>query len=565
MTSAATAEPAQATATISVAEFVGRALAALGATHCFGVVGSGNFEVTNAFKRAGGVFTATRHENGAATMADAFARMSGQVALLSVHQGCGLTNAGTGICEAAKSRTPLIILAAESPAFQVNSNFAMDQAGFARSVGAVPERINGSASAVGDLIRAWRTARNQRRTVLLNLPLDVQAQHVDASALHTIRAPETPEPVEAGRDAIARLADAIEAARRPVIVAGRGARSAGRELRELGARAGAVLATSAVAKGLFLGDPFDAGISGGFSSPTTAELIAGADLIIGFGCALNMWTMRHGRLISPGTVVAQVDLEEEALGRNRAIDIGVVGDSGTTARALAEELTRRGAADPRYRTDDVRRRLAASGRWNDTDFAVIDEQGRVDPRALSCALNEIIPPERILSIDSGNFMGYPSNFLDVPDENGFCFTQSFQSIGLGLATAIGAGLAQPGRLPVLGAGDGGFLMAIAEVETAVRIGMPLLVIVYNDSAYGAEVYHFAPEAGDEELEVVRFPETDIAAIARGFGAEAVTVRSVDDLAPVTAWLASSPSRPLVIDAKVANDGGSWWLSEAFGH
>ncbi|HEU0257223.1 MAG TPA: thiamine pyrophosphate-binding protein, partial [Microbacteriaceae bacterium] len=164
-----------ATGMISVAEFVGRGLVKLGATRCFGVVGSGNFEVTNAVKRAGGTFVAARHENGAAMMADGFARMSGEVALLTVHQGCGLTNAGTGICEAAKSRTPLIILAAESPAFQVNSNFAMDQAGFARSVGAAAERIHGQASAARDLVRAWRTARNQHRTVVLNLPLDVQA------------------------------------------------------------------------------------------------------------------------------------------------------------------------------------------------------------------------------------------------------------------------------------------------------------------------------------------------------------------------------------------------------
>jgi thiamine pyrophosphate-dependent acetolactate synthase large subunit-like protein len=554
-----------ATRTITVAEFVGQGLVRLGATHCFGVVGSGNFEVTNALKRAGGIFTAARHENGAAMMADAFARMSGQVALLSVHQGCGLTNAGTGICEAAKSRTPLIILAAESPAFQVNSNFAMDQAGYARSIGAVAERIHSAASAASDLIRAWRTARNQHRTVVLNLPLDVQAQKVDAEALEALVAPGIPEPVEAGYEAVVRLADAIEASERPVIVAGRGARNAGEALRALGAQAGAVLTTSAVAKGLFDGDPFNAGISGGFSSPTTAGLITNADLILGVGCALNMWTMRHGRLISSGTVVAQIDLEEEALGRNRPVDLGVVGDAEATARALVAELARRGPAATRYRSDDVRERIAVSARWNDTAYTPIHEDGRIDSRVLTARLNEMLPAERVVSIDSGNFMGYPSAFLDVPDQNGFCFTQSFQSIGLGLGTAIGAGLAQPGRLPVLGTGDGGFLMNIADLETAVRIGMPLVVIVYNDSAYGAEVYHFSPAADDAELDVVRFPDTDIAAIARGFGADGVSVRSPQDLAPVAEWLASSPQRPLVIDAKVAADGGSWWLSEAFGH
>lgn len=154
----------------------------------------------------------------------------------------------------------------------------------------------------------------------------------------------------------------------------------------------------------------------------------------------------------------------------------------------------------------------------------------------------------------------------MPDENGFCFTQAYQSIGLGLYTAIGAALAQPNRLPVLGTGDGGFLMSIAELDTAVRLGLPLVVIVYNDSAYGAEVHHFTDGGHD----TVTFPDTDIASVARGFGAEGVTVRSIDDLDAVRTWIdgyrKAGSARPLVIDAKIADDGGSWWLAEAFaGH
>ena len=176
-------------------------------------------------------------------------------------------------------------------------------------------------------------------------------------------------------------------------------------------------------------------------------------------------------------------------------------------------------------------------------------------------------------------MGYPSTYLKVPDEFGFCFTQAFQSIGLGLYTAIGAALARPDRLPVLGAGDGGFLMGISELETAVRLELPLVCIIYNDAGYGAEVHHFGagaesqggpavdPDGGPAvDLGTVTFPDTDIAAIARGFGADAVTVRSVGDLAAVRTWLQGTPNRPLVIDAKIASDGGAWWLAEAFkGH
>ncbi len=137
-------------------------------------------------------------------------------------------------------------------------------------------------------------------------------------------------------------------------------------------------------------------------------------------------------------------------------------------------------------------------------------------------------------MDSGNFMGYPSMFLSVPDEAGFCFTQAFQSIGLGLATAIGAALARPDRLAVAALGDGGALMGVSELETVARLGLPMVVVVYDDEAYGAEVHHFGPDG--DPLEVVRFPPTDIAAIGRGFGFEGVTVRDAADLAPVRDWL-----------------------------
>ncbi|WP_307866366.1 thiamine pyrophosphate-binding protein [Leucobacter chromiisoli] len=596
-------DPLTTEAPATVAELVGQALARLGAGHCFGVVGSGNFAVTNALRAAGIPFTAARHEGGAATMADAYARMSGRVGLVSVHQGCGLTNAATGIGEAAKSRTPVIVLAAEASGASVGSNFAMDQPGFARSLTAESHRVHSASSALADVVRAFRAARDERRTVVLNLPLDVQAQPVPAPVLRSFEAltvPDRPAPPRASDAAVGDLADALERAERPVIVAGRGAREAGPQLRALAQACGALLATSAVANGLFRGDPFDIGISGGFSSPLTAELIAGADLILGVGCALNMWTMRHGRLISEGTAVVQIDLEAQALGAQRPVDLGVVGDAAETAAAVAAELERRersrssrsgepggSGADPRpaersgYRSPELAARISAESRWSDVPLGSHPEQPadlggpgrdaeeRIDPRVLSRELDRVLPVERIVSIDSGNFMGYPSAYLAVPDENGFCFTQAFQSIGLGLGTAIGAALARPDRLPVLGVGDGGFLMAVADLETAVRLALPLVVVVYNDDAYGAEIHHFAGGRGAEgrpDLDTVVFPRVDIASIARGFGAAALTVRGLGDLAPLADWLSGPRDRPVVIDARIASDGGAWWLAEAFrGH
>jgi acetolactate synthase-1/2/3 large subunit len=540
-----------------VSEAVGVTLAGLGADTVFGLVGSGNFHVTNALIANGATFVATRHECGAACAADAWARGTGRVGILSVHQGPGLTNALTGITEAAKSRTPLLVLAADVAGAAVRSNFRIDVAALATSVGAVADRLYSPATAAADAARAYRTAQRQRRTVVLAMPLDVQAAQCEPPKIPPVPplAPSAPAP-----EAAAQLARALAEAERPVFVAGRGARAARADLEELADACGALLATSAVAKGLFHDSPWDLGVSGGFASPLAAELITGADLVVGWGSSLNMWTMRHGKLIGPGARVAQVDDDSSAIGAHQPVDIAVPGDVAQTARVMLASLP----AQPGYRSEGLRDRIAREIRWRDVPYDDQGGDGVIDPRTLTIALDDLLPAERVVAIDSGNFMGYPSMFLSVPDEHGFCFTQAYQSIGLGLASAIGAALAQPDRLPVAALGDGGALMGVSELETVVRLGLPMVIVVYDDEAYGAEVHHFGPDGF--ALDTVRFPPADIAAIGRGFGCAGVTVRGPGDLGPVRDWLAGPRDRPLVIDAKVASASGSWWLEEAFrGH
>ncbi|QUC60081.1 thiamine pyrophosphate-binding protein [Streptomyces sp. A2-16] len=546
---------------MKVAEAVGRALHAAGIEQVFGVVGSGNFHLTNALVAAGARFVAARHEGGAATMADAYARVRGTVAAVSVHQGPGLTNAMTGITEAAKSRTPLLVLAAEVT--RPTSNFYVDQEALARAVGAVPMRITSAEDAVGQSCEAVRRALHERCTVVLNLPLDVQESDVPDGALaQASPPPRRPAVVPTGSE-VAALVRVLEQARRPVFVAGRGARSpAARDaLEALAERCGALPATSAVARGLFHDNPWSLDVSGGFATPVAAELIGGADVIVGWGCALNMWTMRHGTLVGADTSVVQVDDDPSALGAHRELHLGVTGDVELTARQALEAF---GGRREGLRTPEIAEALATRGRWRDVPYEDTSTRDRIDPVTLSIALDDILPAERVVGVDSGNFMGHPSMFLSVPDQDGFCFTQAYQSIGLGLATTIGAALARPDRLPVAALGDGGALMGAADLDTVRRLGLPMVVVVYNDDAYGAEVHHFGPDG--HPLDTVEFPPTDIAAVARGYGFEAVTVRTRTDLKAVEDWVAGPRSAPLLIDAKVVRDRGAWWLEEAFrGH
>jgi acetolactate synthase I/II/III large subunit len=554
----AAGEPAPGPGT-PVPDAVAGVLAGLGADTVFGLVGSGNFKVTNALIARGARYVAARHEGGAAVMADAWARLAGRPGVLSLHQGPGLTNAMTGITEAAKSRTPLVVLAADVAAAAVRSSFHIDVAALATAVGATAYRIRSPAFAVDETVRAYRTALAERRTVVLALPLDAQAGSCVVPPVTPVTPPRPAPPPAA---AVGALAEALAGASRPVFIAGRGARAAGAgaDLERLADRCGALLATSAVAKGLFRGSPWDLDVSGGFASPLAAELIRGADLVVGWGCSLNAWTLRHGTLIGPGTTVVQVDDDASALGAQRPVTLGVTGDVALTARAVADALD----GGTGYRSDALKDRIAAQVRWRDVPYADDSDGQRIDPRTLTTALDDMLPAERIVAVDSGNFMGYPSMFLSVPDADGFCFTQAYQSIGLGLASAVGSAIARPDRLTVAALGDGGALMGISELETVVRLRLPMVIVVYDDDAYGAEVHHFGPDG--DALDTVRFPPAKIARIGRGFGCQAVTVRRARDLRKVQAWLDGPREAPLLIDARVTSSRGSWWLEEAFrGH
>ncbi|WP_394841925.1 thiamine pyrophosphate-binding protein [Pendulispora brunnea] len=528
----------------------------------FGLVGSGNFHLVNALTKAGIDFVAARHEGGAATMADAYARISQRTGVLTVHQGPGFTNALTGLAEAAKSRTPLLALVPE--ATMRRSNFYLDTEALARGIGAHYVQI----ASMADLPSP--AAVQSAGTMVLGFPLHLLAGDAPLEKAPAPKddpaAPSAEAEAEADADPDAeRLASLLTTARRPLFIAGHGAvRARAREaLIRLADRCGALLAVSARAKGLFTGHPFYLDVSGGFASPLTAELVQGADLVVAWGASLSMWTTRHGKLVDPSAKVAQVLLHAGDLGTHHRLDCGVAGDVRLVAERIDATLQERNITRPGYRSEELRTRIATQARWRDVPYDDDSSADRIDPRTLTVLLDDILPTERTVAVDSGNFMGYPAMYLQVPDEQGFCFSQAFQSIGLGLATAIGAALARPDRLPVAALGDGGFLMGVSELETVVRLKIPMLVVVYDDAAYGAEVHHFGPDG--HPLAHVTFPERDLASIARGFGFQAATVRTRADLAPLQAWLAGPRDEPFLLDAKITSRGGAWWLREAFGH
>jgi thiamine pyrophosphate-dependent acetolactate synthase large subunit-like protein len=544
---------------------VARAIAERGAKRCFGLVGGANFKVTHALVELGVQFIAARHEGGAVTMADVAARLGGDLTIASVTAGPGLTNALTGITEAAKSDTPLLIIAGDVALGDVHSSFSIHQAELVHSVGAAWIQISRPESAYEETMRAASLAL-RRKTVVLSLPVDIQEVAVrpaPAAEKAQLASGQISPPVG---DQIRDLVAAIKLSARPLILAGHGAvvADAEGELIELADRIGALLATSLHAHGMFAGNRWNLGVCGGFSSPAAVELISQSDLILAFGASLNMWTTKKGKLVSDHARVMQIDIDRERLGLLRPADLKIEGDAAAVAGALvraldlAEDSVSGRAA---WRSDDVAAVIDGKSNhrspYQDTGSAEFS-----DPRTLSKAMDELLPKDRVVVCDGGHFAGWAIRYLRVPDQRGWCIPIAFQSIGLGLAAAIGAAVTQPQRLVVLAAGDGGFLMSLAELETAVRLKCRVCILVYNDSAYGAEVHHFAQQGFS--LDTARFPTTNFADIARGFGANGAVVRNLSDLGLVNQWVADGSKGVFVVDARINPDLAADWYREAFG-
>ena len=188
---------------------------------------------------------------------------------------------------------------------------------------------------------------------------------------------------------------------------------------------------------MFADLPYALGISGGFASPLAAELLQDADVILIVGASANHWTTKHGAMIGPDAVVIQVDVDPRAIGRNRPADIAVLGDAqdgGRAHRELVAAATRNEASAPRSWPREIASTAGATSLRGRGDRSV-DRPPHVD-----IALNAAPRPAPI-AVDSGDFLGYPSMYLDVPDARSWVFPNGFQAVGLGLGNAIGAAIA----------------------------------------------------------------------------------------------------------------------------
>lgn len=528
-------------------DIVARALVDEGIDTVFGLIGDANLFIADCLVRQHGVrYVPATHEAAVTLMALGYARASGQVGVGTITHGPALTNAMTALVEGVRSRTPLVLVAGDTDAADPHHLQNIDQRALVAAVGAGFEPVRSVDTIAVDVAAALRRARRESRPIVLDVPVDIE--WLDADYVPAPRVDDVAVPVP-DHEALDRAVGIIASASRPVVLAGRGAVSAGARdaLVRLADRLGAPLATTLQAQGWFRGAPFDLGIFGTLSTPLAAESIAGADCVVAFGASLNYFTTDHGALLA-GKRVVQCDVDPAQVGALQPVDAGLVGDAGAVADIIVRWLDQAEHKPSGFRSPELERRLREEGRFVATGAgAGTTAAGTVDPRLFTARLDGLLPADRTVVIDAGRYM-FDALRVSVPEPTALVTTHGFGSIGLGLAAAIGASVARPDRPCVLLVGDGGFMMSgFSELNTAVHLGSDLIVVVYDDGSYGAEHIQFHNKGMDPGLSLHRWP--DIAHVAGAFGCANVTVRDLDDLDPLAAAL-TGRDRPLLVHVKL---------------
>lgn len=516
----------------------------------FGVMGNGNAYFLDAIEtQTSAVFTAVRHEQGAVVAADAHFRASGRIAAGTSTYGAGFTNTLTALAEAVQAHVPLVLVVGDEPTSGPRP-WDVDQIALASAVGARTYTV-GRADAAATTVIAIEHALTYRVPVVLAIPYDVAA--LEAGPVADAPSPRVPAPLapkgEFAEGMLDEIADALRTAERPFLLAGRGAWLAGAStaLGELADATGALTASSALGRGVFPDSRYDLGVTGGFGADRAMELIRSADVAVVFGASLNQFTMRFGELFAPGTRVFQVDIAPAAT--HAHIGGFVRADARVAAEALVSRLTAAGAAAPWRESVDV----AAARSYDAGDDLAPD--GRLDPRSAARRIAELLPEDRVVVSDGGHFIGWANMYWPVaaPDRMMMIGT-AFQSIGQGWPSVVGATLARRESTVVLTSGDGGGLMAIADLESAVRAaGGRGIAVIWNDAAYGAEVNLYGLKGLAEGP--MRIPEVDFAAFGAAVGAEGVVVRTLADLDRLATWTEEDAAtrRFLLLDLRISGD------------
>ena len=513
-----------------------------GLNRMFGLMGDANLFMVDHYVRAcGGQFVPVAYEGSAVLMALAYGRVSGCVGIATVTHGPALTNCVTALTEGVRARVPMVLLVGDTAVSNPQNLQNIDQRETVKITGAGFEQMRSPEVASYDVAHAIYRAQVEKRPIVLNMPVDFMWEEMKHEK-HVFPAFNAPAHVPEGDDLDAAIG-MIASAKRPIILAGIGARGSVDQIIRLADRLEAPLATTLKAKGMFNDHPFNIDIFGTLSTPAAYEAIAKADCVVAFGTSLHHFTTDKGALMR-GKRVVQVNDTVTEVSKNYHPDVALVADAGLTADQIVWWLDEAEVAPSGFTAELDIEVLTAHPRGNPDKTA----PGFVNFEYALDRLDAALPKDRFLTTDGGRFMTEVWCRVSAPNAESFIATTNFGSIGLGLQVAIGAGFAVEYRTVVLFTGDGGFMMGgINEFNTAVRMKQDLIVIVANDSAYGAEHIQFLDRKMDPGLSIFDWPS--FAEIGIALGGQGILVESADDLETAINAI-ETRSKPLLIELRL---------------
>lgn len=465
------------TASETVGDFVARYLAEIGVTTVFGVISIHNMPILDAIARQERIrFVPTRGEAGAMNMADAYARVSGKLGVCLTSTGTAAGNAAGAQAEALTAGSPVLHITT-----QVDLEFADRDRAAIHDVPRQPEMLRGVSKAVfrmwdanganGTLTAAISAALSAPTgPVSLEIPVDVQRK--PACVMERIHRPQPTRPI-APDSVIDEIAELVMAARRPLLWLGGGARGAGREATELMRRGFGVVTST---NGRAIVSEVEPASLGAFNmTPEAIELYKSSDLMIVVGSRLRGNETRNNKMPLPRPLV-QIDADAAQGGRNYPVEVFAHGDAANTLSRLLDRLPDALDTDTNLSFDIARTRLQAEGRMRDV----------LGPyRVVADTLAERIfsgrhPWVRDVTISNSTF---GNRYVRIADPRLGVHALG-GGIGQGVAMGVGAALASNGAKAVALVGDGGTMLGLAEMITAVEERAPLVYLLMNDKAYG---------------------------------------------------------------------------------
>ena len=509
--------------TVTAAQAVTQVLADAGIRRCYTVPGESFLELTDAVEQHPDMtLISTRHENGAGFMAEADAKLTGTPAVAAVTRGPGAANLAVGVHTAHQDSTPMIVFLGQAETDRLGREAfqEVDLTAFYAPItkwSTTVHRADRLAEVTAEAIRVATSGRPG--PVAVAVPGDLFGEHVDEQVPRPLPSMSRPLLPEKDRD---RLADWLTRAVRPVIIAGGGAQGAREELVQVAERYSAGVYASWRRQDVFPNDhPLYLGHLGlGCPSPVL-EALRQADAVLVVGCRMSETTTQGYQLPEAGTRVAQIDIDPGQIGASVNVWFGAAAD----ARAALSELGR-APIKASYRDWSAARRV-----WVDTTKVprVAGEQAgdRLHPWAVIAGMRATLPEDALLTNDAGNFATFLHRgwWFRHPDTQ---LAPTSGAMGYAVPAAVAAKIARPERTVVAVVGDGGAMMTGQELETAVRMGAPITVIVFQNGLYGTIAMHQARVLGRLSGTRISGP-LDLAGYARSLGAQGATVHTREEL------------------------------------